>query len=254
MMNEIILGILQGITEWLPVSSSGHLVIYQELFNTGTPVFLDLMLHIATLFVIFVVFYKEIWQVASAFLHLDFKSEHGRMSLFIIAGTVPIIVVGLLFQDMLISLFENLYFVSIALIINGTVLFLTKYAKGRKNIGWVDSLIIGSAQAFAIVPGISRSGSTISAALFRGVDRQTAAAYSFMLAIPAIAGAAVLNIDSLGSMDISAGALTGAMISAVIVGYVSLRLLLHLVRQQKLHYFAYYCWALGIILLVAQSI
>jgi len=251
MFNEIILAIIQGITEWLPVSSSGHLVIYQEVFKTGTSVFFDLMLHLATLFVIVAVFWKEILNMIKAIIKLDFKSEYGRLVYLIIIGMIPTVIIGLVFRDLLISLYHNLTAVGVALIVNGFFLYYTKNMKRKGKITIKKSLWIGLAQGFAIIPGISRSGSTISTALYLGIDRKKAAAYSFLLAIPTILGATILEFDA-HAADITAGTFMISVAVAMLVGYVSLKLLLKLVLRKKLHYFAYYCWVVGgIILLVS---
>jgi len=252
-MDEIILGLIQGLTEWLPVSSSGHLVIYQQLFNTGTPVVVDVMLHVATLLVILLVFWKDIIEMLAAVVTLDFRSKYGKLAILIVIGSIPTAIIGLVFHDVFIGLYSNLTYVGIALMINGTILFSTKFFKGNGKIRVLDSMIIGIAQGIAIIPGISRSGITISTGLFRGVDRKAAAAFSFLLAVPAIAGAAILESRNL-TADIDYLALGSAMIVAVIIGYLSLRLVLKIVLRKKLHYFSYYCWIVGAIILVAQAI
>ena len=254
MFNEIILGIIQGIAEWLPISSSGHLVIYQQLFQTKTPVIFDIMLHVATLIVIFLVFYKEILAMIKAIFKLDFKSKYGKLAMLIIIGSIPTAIIGLAFHDFFISLFSNLTAVGIALIINGIILSISKHAKGIKKIKTVDAIIIGIAQGFAIIPGISRSGITISTGLLRGIDRKSIAAFSFLMSVPAIIGAAILEGQNLIVADINYLVLSISMLVSVVVGYYSLRLLLHLVLRKKLHLFSYYCWILGIFIIVTQSI
>jgi len=249
MFNEIVLAIIQGITEWLPVSSSGHLVMYQELFKTGTPVFFDLVLHFATLFVIFAVFYKEIIGVIKAVVKLDFKSEDGKLAYYLVLGTIPTAIIGLVFHDLLLSLYHNLTAVGCALIINGFILFFTKKISKKGRITAVKSLWVGLAQGAAIIPGISRSGSTISTALYLGISRRKAAAFSFMLAIPTIIGATILEFD-MNSAGISGRTIIISAVIAMVVGYVSLKLLLKLVLQKKLHYFSYYCWAVGALILL----
>ncbi len=254
MLVEIMLGLIQGIAEWLPISSSGHLVLFQEYFHTGTPVIYDIMLHVATLLVIFIVFWDEIVKMARAVLRFDFSSEHGRLFIFIIIGSIPTAIIGLLFQNLFLSLFTNITAVGVALIINGIILSLTKHTKGKKRLTWIDSIIIGTAQGIAIIPGLSRSGLTISAGLFRGVERKAIAAYSFLLAVPAIIGAALLQSRDLVVGTINYPALAISMIVSIVVGYFALKFLLRLVLNKKLHMFAYYCWILGMIIIITQSI
>ena len=248
-MSEIILGLIQGITEWLPVSSSGHLVIYQEFFNTGTPLIVDIMLHLATLIVIFLVFYKEIFKIILAFLRFDFKSPSGRLGMYMVIGSIPTAIIGLAFESVFEALFSSLAAVGFALIINGLVLLTTAKMKGRKKLTPVNVFFIGIAQGLAIVPGISRSGITISAGLFQGIERNTAATFSFLLSVPAIIGAALFKIRDLSSTDINIAPLIIGMIVSVIVGYAALKLLLKIIQKKQIHYFAPYCLILGVFIL-----
>jgi len=254
MFVEIILGIIQGITEWLPVSSSGHLVIFQQYFNTNTPIIFDIMLHVATLFVILIVFWDDIQKIISSVFKLDFKSHHGRLFIFIIIGSIPTAIIGLLFEDFFLSLYTNLTAVGIALIINGIILSTTKHMKGKKKLSKIDSLLVGTAQGLAIIPGISRSGITISTGLIRGVDRKTIASFSFLLAVPAIIGAALLESRGLAIGNINFLSLGLSMLVSIVVGYFALKFLLRLVLQKKLYLFSYYCWILGLIIILTQSI
>ncbi len=254
MLVEILLGVIQGIAEWLPISSSGHLALFQQYFHTGTPVIYDIMLHVATLIVIFIVFWDEILKMIKAVLRFDFSSDHGRLALFIIIGSIPTAIIGLLFQNMFLGLFTNVTAIGVALVINGIILSLTKHSRGSRKLTWVDSLIVGAAQGVAIIPGLSRSGLTISAGLFRGVERRTIAAFSFLLAVPAIIGAALLESRDLVVGSLNYSALAVSMLVSMVVGYFALKFLLKLVLNKKLYVFAYYCWIAGLLIIITQSI
>jgi undecaprenyl-diphosphatase len=254
MINEILLGVIQGITEWLPISSSGHLVIFQQLFNTNSPIIFDVMLHVATLFVILFVFFEEIKNIISSFLKFDFNSTYGKLGIMIIVGSIPTAIIGLTFHDFFISLYSNLTAVSIALIINGFILFFTKYTKGSKKIKIFDAVLIGIAQGLAIIPGISRSGITISTGLYKGLNRKSVAAFSFLLSVPAILGATILEGKDLLVENINYFSLGISMLVSIIIGYIALKLLLKLVLNKKLYLFSYYCWFIGIILLLYTTI
>jgi len=252
-MSEIILGLIQGITEWLPISSSGHLVIYQEFFNTGTPLVVDIMLHLATLIVIILVFYKEIFKIIQAALRFDFNSQYGKLGKYLLIGSVPTAIIGLAFEDIFEMMFSSLTAIGIALIINGLILFSTAKMNGKRRLGTVSAFFVGVAQGLAIVPGISRSGITISAGLFQGIERNTAATFSFLLSVPAIIGAALFKIKDLALPEIHTPSLIIGMVVSVIIGYVALKLLLKIVQKKKIHYFAPYCVILGFLIL-SQSI
>ena len=245
----LLLGTVQGITEWLPVSSSGHLVIAKEFLGLETPVAFDVMLHLATLIVVVVFFRKEIQKILKAVGRLDFKSHEGKMGLFIVLGSIPAVVVGYLFHDFFVSLFSNLLAVAVSLIITGFVLFISKIREGKRKLNFLDSLIVGIAQAAAIAPGISRSGMTISAGLLRKVKKEDIFTFSFLLSIPAIIGASISEIGTLSSSGYIAPMIFG-MVAAAITGYFSLTLLRKIVIKNRFHLFAYYCWALGVIIIL----
>ncbi|MDP3919029.1 MAG: undecaprenyl-diphosphate phosphatase [Nanoarchaeota archaeon] len=246
LLNIILLSLIQGITEWLPVSSSGHLVIMQELFNMQVPIYFDILLHFATLVVIFIVFYKDIIKIAKAIIKLDFKDEYGKLGLYIIIASIPTAIIGFTFKDTFLSLFTNLKFVGISLIITSLLLFTTKYFNGKRKLSTIDSIIIGTFQGLAIIPGISRSGATISSGLILGIKKELITTFSFLLAVPAILGATIL--------EYTPGAITKeiilGMILTVIVGYIALKLTIKLILKNKFHYFGYYCLILGIIILI----
>ncbi len=267
----IILGILQGLTEFLPVSSSGHLALGQYSLGITEPtLFFDVSLHMGTLLAVAVVFYKDIRSMITSLIGLGkslskFDNNVGekfrnnpniRVALFIILGSIPTALLGLFLKQYVESLFTSINFVGTMLLITGTFLWLTKtLPKSKVTIMAMDykqALIIGLCQGMAVLPGISRSGSTISAALFMGVGRDTAARFSFLLSIPAILGAELLSFKDFISQGISFdfSIIYGTLISFV-VGYLALILLLKIVKNGRLYLFAPYCWILGIIAIIS---
>jgi len=245
LIEAVILALIQGLTEWLPVSSSGHLVITQKILGLNPPLIFDVMLHVGTLIVVLTVFRKDIINIIKAIVKRDFGTPDGKLALFITIGSVPIAVIGFLFHDIIESLFSNLPATGLALLITGCVLFVSEKRIGNKKMNSLDSLLTGLTQAIAIIPGISRSGVTVSTGLLRKIDKKTAFRYSFLLSIPAIIGATIIESKDLviGNVDI-VPLILGATIS-MIVGYASLILLQKIVMNQKLHLFAYYCWTIG---------
>ena len=264
-LHAALLGVIQGLTEFLPVSSSGHLVIFQNLFGFHEPeLFFDICLHLGTLIAIFLVFWKEIITILTTLIQLPVLArktggikpliEHNesvRMALLIILGSIPTAILGLFFQSIAHQLFSSLRTVGIMLLVTGTLLWITRRhaALGRPitAVTMKDALVIGFVQGLAIVPGISRSGSTISVALLLGVDREVAGRYSFLLSIPAILGALVMGLEAnmLQTSSASVSVLLLGTAMASIVGYVSLVVLMRLVKKGKLSAFAPYCWGIG---------
>jgi len=271
-LHALLLGVLQGLTEFLPVSSSGHLVLLQNLFGFHEPeVLLDIGLHGGTLIATLVVFYREIADMLLTLAHLParIRSSGGLAPLFdtdetfrcivlIVAGSIPTAVLGILFHRIVDRIFGTVWLVGLMLLVTGTVLFLTRNSRpgGRKlgRVSVTDALIIGLVQGVAIIPGISRSGSTISTALFLKIDRDVAGRYSFLLSIPALVGALILGIESSALRGSApAGAMVIGALAAGGVGYAALRLLLKLVRKGRLHRFAPYCWIAGGLALVLSQ-
>jgi len=254
MLHAIILGIIQGITEWLPISSSGHLAIIQTMLGLKPPLFFDVMLHVGTLLVIIAVFWKDVVKMIWALLKLDFKNSNGKMAIFIILGSIPTALIGYFFHDIFESFFSNLFAIGAALIITGIILFISKFAKENRLLNYKDSILIGIAQGISIIPGISRSGLTISIGLFRNIKRIEAAKFSFLLLIPAVIGAAVYESNELviGNVDI-ASILIGTVV-AVITGYISLKLLLRMIIERRFYLFSYYCWIVGILVILLATL
>ena len=265
-IKSFILGIVQGLTEFLPVSSSGHLVLFQQLFGLREPdLLLDVMLHLGTLIAVVAVFRDDIWNIfKDTTKGVKYLIKHKKLNpafdeflnikfiLLIIIATIPTGLIGFLFEDLFEKLFGSTLSVGFMLLVTGTILASLRWVitreKDIKEMGIMDALIIGIVQGLAITPGISRSGITIVFGLWRGLNREVAAKFSFLLSIPALLGATLLQISkihSLNSEEIIS--LTTGTITAMIVGYLALRFLLNVVKRGKLHHFAYYCWFIGVI-------
>ncbi|MCL1843457.1 MAG: undecaprenyl-diphosphate phosphatase [Defluviitaleaceae bacterium] len=249
----LILGIVQGIAEFLPISSSGHLVVLREVFQLdGEMLTFDVFVHVGSLAAILAVFWPDVWKLL--------KNPFCKMTGLLILGTIPAIVIGLPLRSVIEGdLFNSAVFLAAAFTLTGILLmFADSFKAGRKeerDITVFDALFVGVMQALALPPGISRSGMTITGALSRGIKRETAANFSFMLAIIAIGGVGLVESIELatGRATIENIGLTPMVVGAVasaLVGYVSIKLLLKLIKACKLRYFSYYVWALaGLILL-----
>ena len=270
LLSSILLGFIQGLTEFLPVSSSGHLAIAEHLLGmsgaSDIPEFFDVLLHLGTLVAVFVAYWAEVRDMVLEFFRGAKDLAHGttptpipparRMILLIIVGTLPLFVV-LPIKDLVEGLSGNIYFVAGALIVTGFLLFASdRVKKGRKterSAKLLDVLLVGIAQAIATCPGISRSGTTITAGCFVGFDRKFAVRFSFLLSIPAVLGANILTLkdaiqeNSIIVSDIPVY-LVGVAVAAV-VGYICIRLLKMIADKGKFGWFAYYCWAVGLIVL-----
>jgi undecaprenyl-diphosphatase len=250
-IETLILAIVQGITEWLPISSSGHLVIIQKWMGTEKlPLLFPVTLHVGTLCVVLLTFWKDIAEIFKALVRLDFKSEEGKLALYITVGSVPTAIIGFFFRDIFESFFYSLLAVGIALLITGSFLYISERRKNGRELGCLDSLLIGIAQGVAIIPGISRSGATITTGLLRRVEKEKAFRYSFLLSIPATIGAAITESMNLNVTNVDAATLLLGAVTSMIVGYASLKLLLKIILRKKLHLFAYYCWIVGMMLVL----
>jgi undecaprenyl-diphosphatase len=253
LLQSILLGALQGFTEFLPVSSSGHLAIAQY-FLPGFKqpgVFFDVLLHVGTFGAVVIYFRRELVEIlTSPFRRDEAAPLHRRLLLLLLAGSVPTAVIGLTFRDFFEGLFHNIPAVSLMLLVTGTLLFVSERFRitGRKedSLTWGDALVVGTVQGLAIVPGISRSGSTIAALLLKGVNGETAARFSFLLALPAVFGAAILSARDLNGIPTSEFPLyLAGMGVAFITGLLSIHLLMGVIRKRRLFGFAIYCWLAG---------
>jgi undecaprenyl-diphosphatase len=249
----VILGIVQGLTEFLPVSSSGHLVVMQHYLSgfTGPPLPFDVLLHGGTLISLLIYFFKDIWAIIAAFFRggTEERRENRRLGWMIILGSVPAGIVGIAFMDFFEALFSNIKTVSFMFLVTAALLFVAERRSRaeveEKRIGVVDALVIGLAQALAIIPGISRSGSTIALGLMLGLKRETAARFSFLLSIPAVVGAFVLNLKNLDSINLPY--VVGVLLAAG-VGLVAIKLTINAVVVKKLWIFSLYLIVLGVFL------
>ncbi len=270
-LEAIFLGILQGLTEFLPISSSGHLVLAQTFLGLKEPlVFFDVMLHVGTLAAVLVVYREAIGKLAiggvSTLVDTQFwrkpsatfnTSTELKFISLILLGSIPTGVIAVLFKDQLESFFHEVQLVSIMLILTGLILQLPRLRKrdvASSELKAWHAPLIGIAQGCAITPGVSRSGTTISLALFLGIPAKTAAEYSFLLSIPAILGAVVLKIRDVGDTAIPLHIVGAGMLAAFIVGYVALRFLLAVLNRGKFSLFSYYCIALGFVSLLIALI
>jgi len=249
-IEAIILGIIQGLTEFLPISSSGHLVLSQIILGIQIPGNdFEVLLHVGTLCSILVVFNNDIKNI---FFTLSSK-ETQRFILMLFVGTIPAVIIGIGFKDEIGKLFDNIIVVGFALLFTGIILISSFYFKSEtKKNTIIKSSLIGIAQAVAIIPGISRSGMTISFALFLGLDARQASKFSFLLAIPVISGAAILMSTELRdgfSIDIYI-AISG-LLTSFFVGVIALKWLLAWLNTGKFHYFGIYCFLIGILTIIA---
>ena len=274
LLHAVLLGLIQGVAEFLPVSSSGHLAIAEHLLGmsgaTEIPEFFDVLLHLGTLIAVFAAYWTDIRDMVVEFFGgVRDLARHStptpvpparRMIVLIIVGTLPLFAI-LPIKDLVEGLADNMYFVAGALIVTGCLLFASdRVNKGRKterNATLLDVLLVGVAQAIATCPGISRSGTTITAGCFVGFERKFAVRYSFLMSIPAILGANLLALkDALESNIVLADIpvyLAGVAVSAV-VGYACIRLLKMIADKGRFGAFAYYCWAVGILTLVLNAL
>ncbi|MDH5438618.1 MAG: undecaprenyl-diphosphate phosphatase [Candidatus Bathyarchaeota archaeon] len=250
-IETLILALVQGITEWLPISSSGHLVIVQEWMGLEElPLLYPVTLHVGTLCVVLLTFRKDIAEIFKALVRLDFKSEEGKLALYIAVGSVPTAAIGFFFHDIFGSFFYSLLAVGIALLATGSFLYISERRKNGRELGCLDSLLMGIAQGVAIIPGISRSGATITTGLLRRVEKEKVFRYSFLLSIPATIGAAVTESVNLNVTNVDTATLLLGTVTSMIVGYASLKLLSKIVLRERLHLFAYYCWIVGMMLIL----
>lgn len=255
-LKAVFLGIIQGITEFLPISSSGHLVLSQQLLGVkSTRLTLEIFLHFGTLIPVIVIFRDDIYDI------FTLKSDKKHLVWLLFFGTIPAALIGFIFKDYITGLFSSTYFTGFMLLITGTLLYIAEKAgnvfRDIKDFRFYHALIVGLAQAGAIFPGISRSGSTITASLLQGLKREQAARYSFLLSLPVILGAGLLEIKdsmTMGISGISWTAVISGTIFAAISGYFAIKYMLFILRSGSLIIFSYYCWALGLIVILLAGL
>ena len=273
-LTAFLLGLVQGVAEFLPISSSGHLAIAQNLLGLedagSVPEFFDVLLHLGTLIAVFAAYWTDICEMVVEFFRgigdLVHRSTPSpvpparRLILLIIVGTLPLFAV-LPIRKHVQGLTDNMVFVGAALIVTGILLFLCdrvrKARKTERSATWLDALLVGVGQAVATLPGVSRSGMTITAGCFVGYERRFAVRFSFLLSIPAVLGANILSIGDAVQAGINGAEvpmyLVG-VVTAAVTGYLCIRLLKYVADKGRFGAFAYYCWAVGILTLVLQAV
>jgi undecaprenyl-diphosphatase len=256
-LKAVFLGTLQGLTEFLPISSSAHLRIFPELFGWGDPgAAFTAVVQIGTELAVLIYFRKDIWRIANAWVRSLFQPEwrgtlDARMGWFIIVGSLPIVLLGITLKDIIEQDFRNLWITGTALVVMGLVLGLadgtSKGDKAISKIGPRDAVLMGLAQAMALIPGVSRSGATISMGRFLGYDREAATRYAFLLAIPAVVGAGLFELKEIpnGHNDFGWGPTITATIVSFIVGYAAIAWLLRYVSTKSYTPFVIYRVLLG---------
>lgn len=277
LIEAIILGLVQGLTEFLPISSSGHLVLGKELLGISIQgdaqigISFEVFVHFGTLLAVVTIFWNDILNLIKVFLSIfaipfsedTFEKKYHnnayfRMMILIIAGSLPAAIIGIFLEDMIEDAFNNPILVCIMLLVTGAILTVSKFSlNGHKPLNSSNALTVGFAQAFAIIPGISRSGSTISTGLMMGLEREESARFSFLLAVPVIAGATALKLKELianpPDFAIIVNLIAGTVV-AYISGYFAIKILLAVVRRGRLDRFAYYCFTVGILGLIILSL
>ena len=261
LIEAILLGIIQGATEFLPISSSGHAVLVPAVFGLAQPTLgMAVVAHLGTLLAVIIYFYKDLWSIIQAVFRglLDrqpMAHAESRLGWYIVIGSIPAAVAGLLLEDWLANLFVNPRWAAVFLIGTAVILVIgERLLSGHKQLnemGWFDAIVIGLFQAFALLPGISRSGSTIMAGLMRGLNRELAARYSFLLSAPIILGAGILQVPDLlrGNWTAELPLLIATFLAAAMVGYLCIHFLMTWLRERNLYPFAIYCAMFGALFL-----
>ena len=269
-LQAIIIGIVQGLTEFLPVSSSAHLVFIQKLLGVESSLAFDVFLHLGTLIAVLWFFRYDIYKMLRSwwlsiqdilrgrFKEGFYEDPYKRLAWYVILATIPVGIVGVLFEDSVDALFSGaLYVPAFFLFVTGTILYLSqRITSGKINYDTItkkEALFMGLGQACAILPGLSRSGTTIAAGLTIGLDKEFAAKFSFILSIPAILGAFVLQLKDIGSaMDVNFLPVILGFAASIIAGYMAIKWMLDLIQNKSLDIFAYYCWLMGIIVFMGS--
>ncbi len=271
LLQALILGLVQGVTEFIPISSSGHLVLVPWLLGWDkAPLAFDTIVHWGTLAAILAVFWRDLWELFVAGLNSllalagqdrSYDETQARLAWAIVLGSIPAALTGFLLQDFFEDLFGQPVAVAGLLVVTANILLASEWLSEQESpmskIGWLDALLIGLTQALAIMPGISRSGSTIAAGLMRGVRREAAARFSFLLSTPVVLGAGLyklLDLIEAGGLNELAGALIVGFVVAAVSGYVCIRWLLSYLARRPLHLFAVYCFAFGFFNLIVALV
>lgn len=255
LIEVLLLGIVQGLTEWLPISSSGHLTLIQLALGIRASLLFNLLLHLGTLSVVVVKFKDDIFQIVRDISRGNMDSEAARRGRFVVSGSIPTAFIGFAFYEFFRESFEDPLVIATAFAMSGLALHLSSKPSRKKPRGLklTDSILLGVAQGISIFPGISRSGLTISTGILIGLDKEEAYKYSFLLSIPAVLGAAIFEAARQPPVQIDWYVNAFGFIAAIIVGYASLTVLWEAVRRNQLHNFKYYCFSASC-LIVALSV
>ena len=257
LLKAVVLGIIQGLTEFLPISSSAHLRIFPELFGWGDPgAAFTAVIQIGTELAVLIYFRKDIWRIGSAWVRSLFQPEYrgtldSRMGWFIIVGSLPIVVLGVLLKDVIERDFRNLWIIGTTLIVLGIILGIAdRVGRTDRPLGKItlkDAVLMGAAQALALIPGVSRSGATISMGRFLGFEREAATRFAFLLAIPAVVGAGLFELKEIphGHNDFGWGPTITATVVSFVVGYAAIAWLLRYVSTKSYTPFVVYRILLG---------
>lgn len=246
----LLLALVQGLTEWLPVSSSGHLVVIQQIFGLDMPVAFDILLHLGTLASVVAYFWRDILALLRAFFTFDTSNPDFKTILLLVLGSIPAALAALFFLDPFESLFANLFAVGVGFIVTALILLLSRLRRGKGDVGWRTALAMGIFEALALVPGISRSGSTISSGLFSGAGKEKVFRFAFLLSIPAIIGATTVEIIKTPSIAFDTSSVVATLVAAA-VGYFAIKAVKHFILSEKFYLFAIYCFALGLGILLS---
>jgi undecaprenyl-diphosphatase len=253
-VNTIILGLIQGLAEWLPISSTAHLRIAEHFLDLAATPLLGITLHVGTLVVVVFYFRRDVKNILSSLIRLDFKSEYGQLIPLIVVATIPTGIIGLLYVTFLENTLQTMLIIGMTFMVGATVLYSSRIGKENKQtINYATAFLMGAAQGFAIFPGLSRSGATISTALLLGLKRGIAFKFSFLLSIPAVTGDLIVEIykqrGQLAAQTIGPAELLIGIVMAMIAGYIAIRLVSKIVSSKRFHYFAAYTSLLGVALI-----
>lgn len=245
----LLLALVQGLTEWLPISSSGHLAVIQQLLGLDVPIAFDLLLHLGTLASVVAFFWRDILAIAKAFFTFDTGNPDFKTLLLLFVGSIPAALAALLFLEAFESFFSNLLAVGLGFIATAAILLLSRLRRGKGEISLAVALVMGLFQALALIPGVSRSGSTISSGLFSGADKQKVFRFSFLLSIPAIAGATAVEMFKAPGVVLDGSSLVATLVAAI-VGYMAIRAVRRFVMSERFYLFAAYCLVMGIAVII----
>lgn len=249
-LGMLMLSIIQGITEWLPVSSSAHLALAQLIFFGKTPILYDLALHLGTTLAVLVYFREKIIKMIMSVLKLETKTEEFNLAVLVVIASIPTAIIGFALKKFFESMYSNPFYIGIALIITSLILFSTAFAKSRsEKSNPKNAILMGIAQGIAVAPGISRSGATISTGLHSGMSWKDAAFFSFLIAVPAVLGASFFQAIETPAAAIDPTLMIVGILGAFVTGYATIHILLNWISEKTFPLFGVYCLLLGLLIL-----